>query len=59
MTNLEYEDYCDNCSREVGRGVLYNGVFVCQRCHKDLKKQDRKEENVRRKREEKNEDYRF
>lgn len=53
------EDYCDNCSKEIVKGLLYNGSVVCQRCYKDLKKQDRKAENIRRKRKEYNEDNRF
>ena len=52
-------DYCDNCSEVMTKGVLYNGSIICQPCHKDLKKQDRKAEDVRRKREERNEDNRF
>lgn len=53
------DDFCDNCSEVITKGVLYNGSVICQRCYKSVKKQDRKAENVRRKREENNEDNRF
>jgi len=55
MKTYQYnEDPCENCYVELGV-IIQEGVFVCKRCQRELKKQVRKAENRRRKKEEREE----
>ena len=57
MTEDGY-DFCEECQLAPGE-VTNEGILVCRRCDKELKRQNRKLENAQHRREERNEDHRL
>jgi ribosomal protein L37AE/L43A len=57
MRVIVEDDPCEHCCTEAG-SKMYNGLFVCHKCDKSLKKLSRKQEHKKLKQKEReNEDY--
>lgn len=56
MRDYDPDYECENCFQNMAE-VMNEGVAVCRRCDKELKRQARKAENKRRRREERDETY--